>query len=170
MRKLFTAGMAVHKFSLCFVCTDQWASGQQCMDMEVRKAIIPAWKCHENEEKIDNHDYVLRNYHRIKTTQTISMILVLFFLSRRQCFIWWNQNMLIFQYQRNENEAFRFFRTPRIVRMFEFWKRPPERDMYIFIHHTFKCYTDASNPQSWTKTVLISNVVYNVECELISSR
>ena len=39
--ELFTAGKAVHKFSLCFVRTDQWASGQQCM--EVRKAIIPAW-------------------------------------------------------------------------------------------------------------------------------
>ena len=39
MRELFTAGMAVNKFSLCFVCTDQWTSGQQCM--EVRKAIIP---------------------------------------------------------------------------------------------------------------------------------
>ena len=36
-----TAGIAVHKFSLCFVRTDQWASGEQCM--EVRKAIIPAW-------------------------------------------------------------------------------------------------------------------------------
>ena len=36
----FTAGIAVHKFSLCFVRTDQWTSGQQWM--EVRKAIIPA--------------------------------------------------------------------------------------------------------------------------------
>ena len=39
LRKLFTEGTAVHKFSLCFVRTDQWASGQQCM--KVRKAIIP---------------------------------------------------------------------------------------------------------------------------------
>ena len=39
--KLFTVGMAVHKFSLCFVRTDQWASGQQCM--EVKKANIPDW-------------------------------------------------------------------------------------------------------------------------------
>ena len=39
LHKLFTAGIAVHKFSLCFVCNDQWASGQQCM--EVRKAVIP---------------------------------------------------------------------------------------------------------------------------------
>ena len=40
LHKLFTAGIAVHKFSLCFVCTDQWVSRQQCI-MEVRKAIIP---------------------------------------------------------------------------------------------------------------------------------
>ena len=26
--------IAVHKFSLCFVRTDQWASGQQCMESE----------------------------------------------------------------------------------------------------------------------------------------
>ena len=39
LRELFTAGIAVHKFSLYFVCTDQWVSGQRCM--EVRKAIIP---------------------------------------------------------------------------------------------------------------------------------
>ena len=73
LRVLFTTGIAVHKFSLCLVCTDQWAFRQQCM--EVRKAIIPD----KNEEKIDN-DYVLRNDHRIKkTAQPISMILVSFF-------------------------------------------------------------------------------------------
>ena len=31
LRELFTTGIAVHKFSPCFVCTDQWASGQQCI-------------------------------------------------------------------------------------------------------------------------------------------
>ena len=35
-------------------------------------------ECHENEEKIEK-DHVLRNDHRIKTTQPISMILVSFF-------------------------------------------------------------------------------------------
>ena len=40
VRELFTAGIAVHEFSHCIVCTDQWVSGQQCM--EVRKAIILA--------------------------------------------------------------------------------------------------------------------------------
>ena len=44
-----------------------------------QKSHYPWLKCHENEEKIEN-DYVLRNYHRIKTTQAISMILVSFFL------------------------------------------------------------------------------------------
>ena len=34
-------------------------------------------KCHENEEKIVNY-HVLRNDHRIKTTQPISIILVFF--------------------------------------------------------------------------------------------
>ena len=69
-------GMAVHKISLCFVRTDQWASGQQCV--EVRKIHYPCLKCHENEDKIDN-DLILRNDQRIKTTQPISMILVSFF-------------------------------------------------------------------------------------------
>ena len=76
LRRLFTAGIAVHKFSLCFVCKDQWPSRQQCM--EVKKSHYPWLKCHKNEEKIDN-DYVLRNDHRIKNTQPISMILVSFF-------------------------------------------------------------------------------------------
>ena len=46
--------------------------------MEVRKAIIPDSKCHENEEKIYN-DRVSRNGHRINTTQPNQMILVSFF-------------------------------------------------------------------------------------------
>ena len=43
-----------------------------------KKSHYPWQKYHENEEKIGN-DYVLRNDHRIKTTQPISMILVSFF-------------------------------------------------------------------------------------------
>ena len=30
------AGIAVHKFSICFVRTDQWASGQQCMQWRIQ--------------------------------------------------------------------------------------------------------------------------------------
>ena len=48
--ELFTAGMAVHKFSLGFVCTDQWTSRQQCM--EVRKAIIPDWNVTRMRRKL----------------------------------------------------------------------------------------------------------------------
>ena len=102
--ELFTAGIAVHKFSLCFVCKDQWVSWQKFI--EVRKTIIPDWKCHENEEKIENDD-VLRNDHKIKTTQPISMILVWFFSENnvssdemKICYI--------VEYQSNENRAFRF--------------------------------------------------------------
>ena len=43
-----------------------------------QKNHYPWLKCHKHEEKIDN-DYVLRNDHRIKSTQPISIILVSFF-------------------------------------------------------------------------------------------
>ena len=44
---------------------------------ESHKSHYPWLKCHKNGEKIDN-DYVLRNDHRIKTTQPIWTILVSF--------------------------------------------------------------------------------------------
>ena len=83
--------------------------------MEVRKTIIPDWKCHKNDEEIDN-DYVLRNDHSINITQPVSMILVSFFSE---------DNVLsdeinvcyIFKYQSNENLAFCFFGTPGIFHM-----------------------------------------------------
>ena len=62
-RAIYDGYIAVHKFFLCFVRTDQWAPGQQCM--EVRKNHNPWLKYHENEDKIDNDD-VFRNDHRIK--------------------------------------------------------------------------------------------------------
>ena len=74
-------------------------------------------KCLENEEKFDN-DYVLRNDHRIKTTQPISMILVSFFSEDnvlsdeiKICYIF----DFFFEYQSNENRAFRFLGTPGVV-------------------------------------------------------
>ena len=82
------------------------------MYMEVRKAIIPDWKCHENEEKIEN-DTVLKNYHRIKTTQPISMILVSF-LSEHNVLSDEIEECYIFEYQSNENRAFHFLGTPGI--------------------------------------------------------
>ena len=42
--------MAVHTFSLCFGSTDQWDSGQQCM--EVRKAITPDWNVTRMKRKL----------------------------------------------------------------------------------------------------------------------
>ena len=43
--------IAVHKFFLCFVHTDQWAPGQQCM--EVRNAkIIPDWNVTRMKRKL----------------------------------------------------------------------------------------------------------------------
>ena len=109
--ELLMAGIAVHKFSLCFVCTDQWASGQQCMD--IRKATIPAWKCHENEAKVDN-DYILRNDHRIKTAQPISMILVSF-VSEDNVLSNEIKTYYIVEYQSNENRAFAFLGHPMFV-------------------------------------------------------
>ena len=71
-----------------------------------QKSHYPCLKCHENEEKIDN-DRVLRIYHRIKTPQPISMHLVSFFLEDNVLF---HEIKIchIFEYQNNENRAFRF--------------------------------------------------------------
>ena len=113
--------IAVHKFSLCFICMDQhdqWVSGQQCM--EFRKAIIPGWKCHalmhKNEEKIDNWLFFWKWPENQNYTQPISMILVSLFS---------DDNFLsdeikicyIFEYKStcNENWAFRFLGTPGIA-------------------------------------------------------
>ena len=73
----------------------------------------PSLKCHENEEKIDN-DLVLRIAHRIKNTQPIlNQTWYLSFLEDNvlsdKIKIWY-----IFEYQSNENWAFRFFGTPGI--------------------------------------------------------
>ena len=46
-------------------------------------------------------------YNQYYRTKSNDLGIILF---RRQCFIWWNQNMLyIFEYQSNENRGFRFF-------------------------------------------------------------
>ena len=101
LRELFTAGMAVRKFSLCFVCTDQ---------VGFRATMYGSY---ENEEKIDN-DNVLRNDHRSKTTRPISMILVSFF-SEDNVLSDEIEMCYIFEHQSNENRAFCFFGTPGIV-------------------------------------------------------
>ena len=50
LRESTMYNIVVHKFSLCFVRTDQWVSGQQCM--EVRKAIIPPWNVTRMKRKL----------------------------------------------------------------------------------------------------------------------
>ena len=77
-----------------------------------QKSHYPWLKCHENEKKIDN-DYVLRNGNRIKTTQPISIILVSFF-SEDNVLSDEIKTCYIFEYQSNENRAFRFLGTPGI--------------------------------------------------------
>ena len=72
-----------------------------------QKKHFPWLKCHKYEEKTDN-DYVLRNDHRIKTTLPISMILVSFF-SKDNVLSDEIKICYIFEYQSNENQAFRFF-------------------------------------------------------------
>ena len=118
MRELFTAGMAVmHKFSLCL----HGSMGSRATMYGSQKSHNPWLKCHENEEKIDND--VFRNYHRIKTTQPISMILVSSFLE---------DNVLsdeikicyIFEYQCNKNRAFHVLGDTRYR---------------VFFNHFLKC-------------------------------
>ena len=78
LRELFTAGMAAQSISSLFVLFAQDLSvGSRATMYGSQKSHYPWLKCHENEEKIDN-DYVLRNDHRIKTTQPFSIILIFF--------------------------------------------------------------------------------------------
>ena len=101
LRELFRASIAVHKFSLCFVCTDQWASGQQCM--EVRKAIIPDWNVTRMKRKLK----ITMFWEMTIESKPISMILVSFF-SEHNVFSDKKRRSYIFEYQSNKNWAFRF--------------------------------------------------------------
>ena len=70
---------------------------------------------HENEEKSDI-DYVLRYDHRIKTTQPISLILVSFFSEDNVLHVHVSDEIKhIFEYQSNQNQAFRYFGTPGLA-------------------------------------------------------
>ena len=103
--ELFTAGIAVHKFSLYFICKNQWASGQQCM--EVRKVIIPDWNVTRTKRKLTMTMFWEMTIES-KTTQPITMILISFFSE---------DNVLsdeikicyIFEYPSKENWAFQVF-------------------------------------------------------------
>ena len=75
-RELFMADIAVHKLSLCFVCTDQWTSGL----LNVWKSDKPLSLTEMSREWRETWQWLcLRNDHRINTTQPISMFLVPFF-------------------------------------------------------------------------------------------
>ena len=92
MRAICGGYMAVHKFSLYFVCTDQWASRQQCM--EVRKTIFPDWNVTRMKRKFIMTMFwemtIVSNYSTM--FNNIGIVLI-----GRQCFIWWNRNMLYFR-------------------------------------------------------------------------
>ena len=76
MRELFTAGIsAVHISSLLGLFARM---GVRATMYGSQKSHYPCLKHLEKEERSDI-DHVLRNYHRIKTTQPISLILVSFF-------------------------------------------------------------------------------------------
>ena len=105
LRELFTTVIAVHKWFLCFVRTDQQSRATMYGS---QKSHNPWLECHENEQKIIYNDDVFRNDHRIKTTQTNfnDLGIILF---RRQCFIWWNKICYIssnFKVTKIERSAF----------------------------------------------------------------
>ena len=67
-----------------------------------------------SQEQRENWQLLLRNGHRIKTTQPISMVLVSFFSEYNVLSDEIKKKGDIFEYQSNENRAFRFFGTPGI--------------------------------------------------------
>ena len=115
LRKLFTASTTVHKFSLCFICTDQWASGQQCM--EFWKAIIPGWNGTRILKEKRDIDHILKNDHyRIKTTQPISLILVSFFFLQKTMFYLMELKYPVFSNSKvMKMEPSAFFGTPGTI-------------------------------------------------------
>ena len=108
LHELFTSGICVHTFCLCFVAQINRLLGNNVWQSEKPLSL----KRHENEEKIEN-DIVLRNDHRIKTTQPISMIFV-FFFSEDNILSDEIKKCYIFEYQSNKNRGFHFFGTPGI--------------------------------------------------------
>ena len=109
--ELFTAGIAVHKFSLCFVCKDQWTSGQQ--GMEVRKTIIPEWNVMRIKRKLTMTVFWEMTIES-KLLQPIPMILVSF-LSEDNVLSEEIKICYIFEYQSYENQAFCFFLDTRYI-------------------------------------------------------
>ena len=84
LRELFMMGLAVHKFFLCFVRTDQWAPGQQCM--EVRKAIIPDWNVTRMKRKLTMKMFLERTIESKLLNQLQWSSLVLYHSSQKTMF------------------------------------------------------------------------------------
>ena len=104
--KLFSVGLAVHKFSFVLFCL-HGSLGFRATMCGSQKSHYPWLKCHEIAEEIDN-DYVLRNDNRIKILKPISKILVSFFSEDNVLSDEVKLCYNIFEYQSNENQAFRF--------------------------------------------------------------
>ena len=102
MRAIY--GVYSSPYNLSLFCV-HGSMGFQATMYGSQKSHYPWLKCHKNEEKIDN-DYVLRNDHRIKTTQPISMIFISFF-SEENVLSDDSKICYIFKYWSKENWAFR---------------------------------------------------------------
>ena len=93
-----------------FRAFDPWKSEKPLFLTEMSRE----WRLFK--EKIDN-DYVLRNDHRIKTTQPISMIMVSLFLE---------DNTRYFRITKERNRAFRFLGHPvYTLNYFDYSPAPP---------------------------------------------
>ena len=106
LRELFTAGIAVHKFYLYFICTD----------VRSQKSHDPWLKCHKNEEKINN-DYVLRNDHRIKSILNQFQWCWYYSLQKTMFYLMKSKYAIFSNIKVTKIERSAFFGTPSIWRV-----------------------------------------------------
>ena len=112
LRELFTAGIEVHKLFLFYLFA-RGSMGFRATMYGSQKSHYPCLNVTRMKKKMKNY-YVLKNYHRIKTTQPISMILVSFFSEDNVLFDE-IKICFIFEYQGNKIRAFRFLGTLGIL-------------------------------------------------------
>ena len=156
--ELFTAGIAVHKFSPCFICKNQWASGQQCM--EVRKVIIPDWNVTRTKRKLTMtmfwemtieskllNQFQWSWYHSFQKT--------MFYLMKSKYAIFSN-------IQVKKIERFKFFGTPGIKRTTNVVDQDFEEDELGKIF--WKCIAVSSLKRSATKYCLLRLELRSVKC------
>ena len=90
--------------SVLFARINGLLHGQQCMVVG-EAAIIPDWNVTRMKRKLTmTMFWEMTVESKLLKTNFNDLGIILF---RRQCFIWWNQN--IFEYESNEDQAFRFF-------------------------------------------------------------